>query len=259
VTSGPKAVEDNAALIGALVGLGGVFTTQLVNSALEDRRAQVARDTEQAQRKRELEIGRQRSQDDALQAYFDQMSQLLLDKDRPLGQPQQWDAVQTLARTLTALTRLDAGRKPSILQFLYESGLVTKGRVVVGLRGADLRGAELSTANLPEADLSWANLHEANLSRASLAETDLREASLREADLREAYLKEADLSTANLTGATLSRAYLRGADLTGVELTGANLREAYLKGVTHITNEELKRKARTLERATMPNSQKYED
>jgi hypothetical protein len=41
--SGAKAVSDNAALIGALVALGGVFTTQLVNSALEAQRAEQAR------------------------------------------------------------------------------------------------------------------------------------------------------------------------------------------------------------------------
>ena len=32
------------------------------------------------------------------------------------------------ARTLTALTRLDGERKRSVLQFLYESGLISKGR-----------------------------------------------------------------------------------------------------------------------------------
>src|SRR5215210_5538761 len=72
---GAKAVSDNAALIGALVALGGVFTTQLVNGALEAQRAQQARETQvlqrerdletqQAQRERELEVGEQRAQDD---------------------------------------------------------------------------------------------------------------------------------------------------------------------------------------------------
>src|SRR5829696_10090312 len=91
---GAKAISDNAALIGALVALGGVFTTQLVNSALEAQRAEQARNTEQAQRERdrnteqaqrerELEVGGQRAQDDAAQAYLDQMTNLLLDKDSP--------------------------------------------------------------------------------------------------------------------------------------------------------------------------------
>src|SRR5215212_11847770 len=56
LTGGAKAVSDNAALIGALVALGGVFTTQLVNSALEAQRAQQARKTQQTQRERDREI-----------------------------------------------------------------------------------------------------------------------------------------------------------------------------------------------------------
>ena len=92
-TRGAKAVSDNAALIGALVGLGGVFTTQLVNSALEARRAEQARDSEQNQWRREIEIGSERAQDAVLQSYFDQMSQLLLDKDRPLREPEEGDEV----------------------------------------------------------------------------------------------------------------------------------------------------------------------
>jgi cation transport ATPase len=55
LTGGGKAVSDNAALIGALVALGGVFTTQIVNSALEAQRAQQARNTEQVQRERDRE------------------------------------------------------------------------------------------------------------------------------------------------------------------------------------------------------------
>jgi uncharacterized protein HemX len=39
---------------------------------------------EEARKDRELDIESQRAQDEALQAYLDQMSQLLTDKDRPL-------------------------------------------------------------------------------------------------------------------------------------------------------------------------------
>ena len=42
-TGDPKAVSNNAALLGALAGLGGVFTTQMVTSALEDQRRREAR------------------------------------------------------------------------------------------------------------------------------------------------------------------------------------------------------------------------
>ena len=46
LTGNAKTVSNNAALIGALAGLGGVFTTQMVTSALEDQRRREARNTE---------------------------------------------------------------------------------------------------------------------------------------------------------------------------------------------------------------------
>ena len=44
------------------------------------------------------------------------------------------------------------------MQFLYESGLIAKGRRVLDLRGADLRNAGLFRADLKDATLVRANL-----------------------------------------------------------------------------------------------------
>jgi uncharacterized protein YjbI with pentapeptide repeats len=68
----------------------------------------------------------------------------------------------------------------------------------------------------------------------------------------------------DLRGAYLRGAYLRGADLSGADLSGADLSEAKLSeailyGVAGITNEQLEQRAKSLEGATMPNGQKYED
>jgi uncharacterized protein YjbI with pentapeptide repeats len=173
------------------------------------------------------------------------MSQLLTDKDRPLHRAELGDRLSTVARarTLTVLPRLDGERKRSVLQFLYESRLITKNRVVVDLWPADLSGAYLSGADLREADLSGADLREA----------DLRWASLSGADLRGAHLRRANLSYAVLGGAYLSMAHLEGANLQGAyEVTKDG-------SVQLITNAELAQQAETLEGATMPNGQKYEE
>jgi hypothetical protein len=99
-----------------------------------------------------------RAQDEALQAYLDQMSQLLTDKELPLHSAQPGDSLSAVARarTLTVLGRLDGGRKSSVLQFLYESGLIKRGHNIV-----DLKQADLSEVKLSDADLSGANLSEA--------------------------------------------------------------------------------------------------
>jgi Uncharacterized low-complexity proteins len=101
------------------------------------------------------------------------------------------------------------------------------------LRGADLRkaglnGADLSKASLRQADLSGAALPVADLSEAPLDEADLSEAHLPEADLSEAIMNETDLSGATLRRANLSEADLWGADLSETELFDADLSNADL-------------------------------
>jgi hypothetical protein len=143
-----------------------------------------------------------RAQDDTLQAYLDGMSQLLTDKELALHSAQPGDSLSTVARarTLTVLSRLDGGRKGSVLEFLYESRLI-----------------------------------------------DREQAFLDESDRIEKRhniisLEQADLSGANLSGAYLTRAKLRVANLSWAYVIGAHVSEV-----------------RSLEGATMPDGQKYED
>src|SRR5258707_1608124 len=163
----------------------------------------------------------------ALQAYIDNMLELLLAKN--LRSSTEDEEVQKIARvrTLTVLRRLDAERKGSVLQFLHESGLIGKDKRVIHLTGANLIGANLIGANL-----SGANLSGVYLSRADLSGADLSKANL-----SGVVLSGADLSLANLIGANLSGVYLSGADLSGVYLSGAylflaNLSKANLSGAS---------------------------
>src|SRR5260370_1439609 len=134
----------------------------------------------------------------ALQAYIDNMLELLLAKN--LRSSTEDEEVQKIARvrTLTVLRRLDAERKGSVLQFLQESGLIGKDKRVINLTGANLIGANLGKANLGGANLS------------------------------EVVLSGANLNGANLSGADLSGANLSGALVTPEQLTATKL----LQGVT---------------------------
>jgi hypothetical protein len=218
-----------------------------------------------------------RAQDEALQSYIDQMSQLLTDEELPLHSAQPGDSPSTVARarTLTVLGRLDSGRKRSVLQFLYESGLIYKEKTllnesdlierrhnIVSLGGADLRGADLSGANLSGADLSRTNLLKTDLRGANLSGADLLRASLFEtylsrADLSGAYLVEAELYGAHLSSANLTNADLRGAYLGGAGLSDANLNDANLRNAQGPTGKKLEDMAKTLEGATMPDGSKH--
>jgi hypothetical protein len=112
------------------------------------------------QREQELQTADRRAQDEALQAYLDQMSDMLIPhNDQPsLYKASQGDSLSSVARarTLTVLPRLDGDRKARVIQFLYEAGLVSKDKRVLDLAGADLSEASLSGANLSGVRLIWA-------------------------------------------------------------------------------------------------------
>jgi len=244
-------------LVPLVLAVGGYFLTRSENRhalKLQERREEEARKLE-----------RERAQDAALQAYLDQMTQLLLHEKLRTSQPD--DEVRSVARarTLTVLRILDGVRKGVVLQFLYEAKLI--GRIKkeqvdgfetidaivrlegasleraylewAGLRGAHLRAAHLEGANLENAKLDGANLERANLDRANLYAAHLEGANLREAhlegaslvgaNLREAHLREAHLREAHLREAHLERADLREADLKKADLREADLREADLR------------------------------
>jgi uncharacterized protein YjbI with pentapeptide repeats len=214
------------------------------------------------QRERELEIADQRTQDEALQAYLDQMSHLLTDKE--LRRTTDWldeARITARARSLAALSRLDGERKRSVLQFLYEAQLINRREStfvegvtyelgparIVGLSGADLRSADLRYIYLSEAALNGALLDNADLREAKLRDIDLGGAYLSGADLRGADLRGASLINAelqrkdelNLSGADLSGADLSGADLSGADLSGADLSGADLRGARGLTQEQI--------------------
>src|SRR5918993_361157 len=239
-----------ALLVPLVIALGSwAITWQL--QKLENQRAEAER-----------ELAEQRAQDEALQAYLDQMSHLILDRQLleveqgdPLHEP--GDPVHTLAqaRTSTAILRSDAEHNESVTHFLITSGLSVRSKDSPRLlRGSTLSHAKLSGAHLANADLGDADLSGADLSNALLLNANLIVADLLRADLREANLLGADLRDANLIGADLSRADLSEANLNGVDLENANL-----SGADGITNAELEQQTVSLEGADMPSGQKYED
>lgn len=59
----------------------------------------------QWQQDRDRKLATQRAQDEALQAYFDHISQLLTDRDRPLRRAQLGDGLSTVARARTLTTQ----------------------------------------------------------------------------------------------------------------------------------------------------------
>ncbi|CAA9477658.1 MAG: Phage pentapeptide repeat family protein (ACLAME 560) [uncultured Rubrobacteraceae bacterium] len=202
----------------------------------------------------------------ALHAYFEEMSQLLLEKnlldsandsamqnlkEGLLGSEEESEVHQLArARTLTAIADSDAEDNRSLTRFLANTGLVTTSDSVRLLSGAYLPHADLSGAFLPAADLYISKLEGADLSGAFLISADLGGSILSDADLEGANLRYADLDHTDLDGADL-----RDADLSHASLIGADLRGANLEGAK-VTNEQLDT-CEFLQGSTMPDGSKH--
>ncbi len=106
---------------------------------------------------------RDREEETALQTYFDRMQELLLDRGLKESEPGAHVRSVARTRTLAVLRSIqDSRRKGSVVEFLYESGLIQAGKPVVNLQGADLSEANLQGSNLKGTDLHGANLQQAN-------------------------------------------------------------------------------------------------
>jgi uncharacterized protein YjbI with pentapeptide repeats len=227
-------------IVPVVLAIGGYLFTRSENS----RAQQIA--TQRAETDQQIE--EQRSQQTALQAYLEQITQLvregLRDED-PLS------SLRLLARgrTLSVFWQLDPMRKRALLQMLHEAGLIGKGTPVIGLSGADLRDAYLRELDLRDADLRGADMKSANLERADLSGADLRGADLSHTRLLWASLGTARMMDA-LTGEPVApnQADLRYTDLSHTDMSRAT---GVIEGQFDM--------CKSLVGATMPNGQKYED
>jgi Pentapeptide repeats (8 copies) len=229
------------------------------------------------QARREETIAYERAQDEALQNYLDQMSNLIVDHSLR-EQPRDSDICKLAqARTVAILLELDKDRKRRPLKLVRELGLVDRGDPVLSLRNADLHHADLSESALRAVALSRADLRNTNLRGSNLKGADLRNADMRGADLRDVDLRGADLQGANLlpyddrNPADLSEHNLDDSDLIGMipkghrpirtRLSGAHLSEAdlsnaYLLGA-EVTNEQLA-KCSSLRGTIMPDGSRHD-
>jgi hypothetical protein len=217
---------QTAALVTASATLAGVLVTQFVNTYLAGRARTHAQD-----------LADQRAQAEALQQYFEKMTELVREH-KLRTRPQRYDEVRILARaqTLTVLRGLEPTRKQVATEFLrelrsvimndHDLGDVKVYPRVVGLRNADfsnarLRGIQLSSTDRKEVvSLEGAILRGADLRSADLEGADMRGADLRSADLKGACIRGVDLDD---SGEIKRPADLRGADLRKTEGLDENL------------------------------------
>jgi hypothetical protein len=175
----------------ALVAISFLFTMQqdARQQQIEDQRAQAER-----------ELAEQRAQDEALRAYLDQMSTLMLNRNLLESEPSDPTFALAQARTSTVILRLDGAHNKSVTRFLRDSGLADDLLLSgIDLEGADLTETQLAHADLLDTDLVGADLRGANLNGADLGDADLLRADLSAARVTQKQIDQAE----SLEGTTM--------------------------------------------------------
>jgi len=231
------------------------------------------------QRERDETIALEQAQDEALRAYLDQMSNLMV--DHKLGNARGKDSKGEPEHNVKQDGKREDSKKERLHKRLAEVW-IKKAKVFLGLAAVEpehfihevarartaaiLLGLDANHKRRPlklvyelgliykgenvlelrNAGLDHADLSELSLRKAYLVGADLRVSDLSGADLSDSDLTEADLRGADLRRTDLREAILAGAQPCGANLGGANLRVADLSGADlretiGLTQEELKK------------------
>jgi len=265
VAESSKTLWDWLSVLGVPLTLALLgFWFQWLQQEQSKNQAKIERERTEKQSQVDKEIAEINRREEAIQAYLDRLSDLLVDKNliaiaskvqsiKAKSEPKKENeeveptenfqeqeerldaAVDVIrARTLAILRRLkdDADRKNSVVEFLIKAEVIQK--LKLSLEWADLSRANLSDTNLSDANLSRADLSDASLSDTNLSGANLNRAALIRADLSGANLIRADLSGANLSGANLIRA-----DLSGANLSDAILLKVDLSQVKRLNQQQI--------------------
>jgi hypothetical protein len=131
-----------------------------------------------SQAQKQQDIQDQQARDDVLQAYLDQMTEMMLDNKNPLlkSEARSPERIAARVRTVTVIKRLDGEHNRIVITFLKESGLIafhsgppgSTEADVVRLDRAPLSGVDLSNNGLASVDLRFVKLRNADLDDSDL-------------------------------------------------------------------------------------------
>jgi uncharacterized protein YjbI with pentapeptide repeats len=213
-----RAISTNAPLASALIALLGVLIAQIVNAHL----------TSSTQENQQL-LDQEARQNSELQSYLSTVGELPSNPDPAADTSAQ-------AQTLTVLPDLSPEQKRTVMQFLYQAGLINKDNPRIKLFYADLTSANLKGTDSQENKFVLDNV---NLRGVNLQDADLEYISLEGSNLTNSHLVNTDLSNATLSDANLNHAYLNNVDLSGANLSGADLSDVDLRNDTGLTQEQI--------------------
>ena len=234
-------------IVPAVLALGAIW----FNKTQKETELRIADEA----RKAELQIAEGRQRQATLEAYYDRMTELLLEHGLRKSEPDSEVRSIAKARTIAVVKSLDKERNKQLFSFLITSELITAKTPVIDLRGADLEGSDLRGVSLGSSRNSHLWIAHAFVDNSpagiDLAGANLALARLDYANLSGVNLREVDLGKASLVGCDLRYSNLRLAHIRSADFANARLDYANLSGVKGWSIRQIE-KASTLNGATMP-------
>lgn len=184
-----------------------------------------------SQKSREISIAQINKRDNALQKYYDYMTNLLIMED--MYSEDRVESIKRIARatTLAVLEILDGKQKGHVLRFLIEAELIQKNIPFINLRRANLMNLELDPGSYRKCNLRGVNLDGASLVGCHFYDSEMSGITMQNADLESTDFSNVNLDYAYLRNSDLHRANLRGAHLIKADLQKANLEYANMTNV----------------------------
>lgn len=214
------------------------------------------RDEEAADKRADIDkdLSQDRLREAALQTYIGRIAELVANNAVSETDPAGAGEASVLARayTLSTLRGLDQERRRTLIEFLYELGLIDKRRTMISLAGADLRGMDLTEKGRSATFLYKSFYDMQKLFHDREAGPTPQLLNLSNINFNGANLTNTKWAMADLAGATLRKADLSGSTLDKVILANADLEEAFMQSV-HVYFSELQ--AANLEKTDLSNAQ----
>ena len=143
-------------IVPTILALGALWfnKTQKDTELYISQRARLAdRENAEEARRTDQKIAENQQRQATLEAYYDRMTELLLDRDlRGASEGSEARSIAR-ARTITVIRNLDGGRNTQLIAFLKTAKLIEAVDPIINLKNSDFTGADLSGANLSEVDL----------------------------------------------------------------------------------------------------------
>jgi uncharacterized protein YjbI with pentapeptide repeats len=173
----------------------------------------------------------ERSKNNILDNYITVMTELVLNRKIISSEEDYRIAAIARTRTILALENLDGSRKGQVIQFLYETSLIS-ANPIIDLNGMNIRDAEINNIVLTDAEIRGAYFNNSSLINANLEGAILIGSDFENSNLSGTKLKNTDLSFVNFT-----KAKLTNIDFTTSNLRNANFTNAVLKD-SQLTNSQ---------------------